>query len=117
KCGSAGKCRRKLRLKFCHARVPNRQTIHNLVNRLETMGLLIDNEMTYVRLEHTPRKSLKCLARETGVSTPSARMAPQLLKLRPCKTAAIRSARSSQQGSFVQLVSTVFSSKLRSIHS
>jgi hypothetical protein len=32
------------------------------------------------RLEHTPRKSLKRLAQETGVSKSSARMATQLLK-------------------------------------
>jgi hypothetical protein len=31
-------------------------------------------------LEHTPRKSLKCLAQETGVSKSSARMETQLLK-------------------------------------
>jgi hypothetical protein len=39
------------------------------------------------RLEHTPRKSLKCLAQETGVPKSSARMATQLLKHRPHKTA------------------------------
>jgi hypothetical protein len=32
------------------------------------------------RLEHTPRKSLKHLAQETGVSKSSARMTTQLLK-------------------------------------
>jgi hypothetical protein len=34
------------------------------------------------RLEHTPRKSLKRLAQETGVSKSSARTATQLLKLK-----------------------------------
>jgi hypothetical protein len=38
------------------------------------------------RLEHTPRKSPKRLALETGVSKSTARMATQLLKLRPYKT-------------------------------
>jgi hypothetical protein len=38
------------------------------------------------RLEHTPRKSLKRLAQETGMSKSSARRATQLLKLRPYKT-------------------------------
>jgi hypothetical protein len=33
------------------------------------------------RLEHTPRKSLKRLAQDTGVSNSSARTATQLLKL------------------------------------
>jgi hypothetical protein len=41
------------------------------------------------RLEHTPRKSLKHLAQETGVSKSSARMATHLLNLRPYKTTVI----------------------------
>jgi hypothetical protein len=41
------------------------------------------------RLEHAPSKSLKCLAQETGGSKSSARMATQLLKLRPYKTTVI----------------------------
>jgi response regulator of citrate/malate metabolism len=41
------------------------------------------------RLEHTPRKSLKCLAQETGVSRSTARKATQLLNLRPYKTTVI----------------------------
>jgi hypothetical protein len=36
-------------------------------------------------LEHTPEKSLKLQAQETGVSKSSARMPTQLLKLRPYK--------------------------------
>jgi hypothetical protein len=34
KLASAGKCRRKFRRKFRDERVPSRQTIHNLVNKL-----------------------------------------------------------------------------------
>jgi hypothetical protein len=45
--------------------------------------------MTRARLEHTPRKSLKRLGHKTGVSKYSARMAKQLLKLRPYKTTVI----------------------------
>jgi hypothetical protein len=44
---------------------------------------------TEARFQHTPRKSLKRLAQETGVSKSSARRATQLLKLRPHKTTAI----------------------------
>jgi hypothetical protein len=40
KYGSAGKCRRKFRRKFRDERFPSRQTIHNLVNKLRTTGLL-----------------------------------------------------------------------------
>jgi transposase len=94
KYGSAGKYRRKFQRKFRDERVPSRQTVHNLVNKLRTTGLLIDKkreskrrvlteEKLYdigARLGHTPRKSLKRLAQETGVSKSSARMATQLLK-------------------------------------
>jgi hypothetical protein len=38
------------------------------------------------KLQHTPRTWLKRLAQETVVSKPSARMATQLLKLKPYKT-------------------------------
>jgi hypothetical protein len=41
------------------------------------------------KLEHTPRKSLKCLSQETGESKSSARWVTQLLKLRPYKTTVI----------------------------
>jgi hypothetical protein len=44
KYGSAGKCRRKYRRKFHDDGVPSRQTIHNLVNKLRAMGLLIDKK-------------------------------------------------------------------------
>jgi transposase len=83
KYGSGGKCRRKFRRKFRDERVPSRQTIHNLVNTLRTTGFLIDKKTKHkhrvlteekldeigATLEHTPRKSLKRLAHETGVSS------------------------------------------------
>jgi hypothetical protein len=81
KYGSARKCRRKFRRKFCVERVPSIQIIHNFVNKLRTTGLLIDKKQKHKRgflteklddigsrLEHTPRKSLKLPARERGVS-------------------------------------------------
>jgi transposase len=85
--GSAGKCQRNFRRKFRGERVPSRQTILNLVNKLRTAGLLIGKKPKHkdhllteeklddigARLEHTPRKSLKRLAQETGVSKSSAR--------------------------------------------
>jgi transposase len=100
---SARKCQRKFRRKFRDERVPSRQTIHNLVNKLRSTGLWRDKEQKHkrrvrteeklddigARLEHTPRKSLKCLVLETGVSVSSARTATQLLKLRPYKTTVI----------------------------
>jgi transposase len=106
KYGSAGKCRKKFRRKFNVERAPSRQTIHNLVNKVRTTGLLIDKKTKHkrrvlteekldeigARLEHAPRKSLKHLAQETGVSKSSARTAIQLLKLKPYKTTAIHTS-------------------------
>jgi hypothetical protein len=87
------------------------------------MGLLIDKKQKHkfqvhtekvdeigARLEYTSRKSLEHLAQETGVSKSSARMATQLLKLRPYKTTIIHTTcilAIQQQGSFLQLVSAV----------
>jgi hypothetical protein len=51
------------------------------------------------RLEHTPRKSLKSLAKETGMSKSIARRATQLLKLRPCKTTVIHACLAATQSS------------------
>jgi hypothetical protein len=42
------------------------------------------------RLEHTPRKSLQCLAQEIEVSKSSARTATQLLKLGAYETTVIQ---------------------------
>jgi hypothetical protein len=104
--------RRKFRRKVRDERVPSRQTIHNLVNKLRLMWLLIDKKQkqkrralteklddTGARIERTPRKSLKRLAQETGVSKSSARTATQLLKLRPYKTTAIHALRPRNPGS------------------
>jgi hypothetical protein len=94
KYGFARKCQRKFRRQFRYERVPSRQTVRNLVNKLRTTRLLIDKKQKHkrrvlteeklddigARLEHTPRKSLKRLAQEVGVSKSSARTATQLLK-------------------------------------
>jgi transposase len=104
KYGSAGKCRRRIRRKFHAERVLSRQAIHSLVNKLKPTGLLIDKKQKHkrrvltdeklksmgARLEYTPRKSLKRLVQETGVS--SARWATQLLKLGPYKTTVIHAS-------------------------
>jgi hypothetical protein len=86
------------------------------MNRLRTMGLLIDKKQKHehqvlteeksddigARLEHTPRKSQKRLAQGTGVSKSSARTATQLLKLRPYKTTAIHALQPSDSASSVR---------------
>jgi hypothetical protein len=91
KYGSARKCRRKFRRKFRDQSVPSRQTIHN---KLRTTGPQIDMKQKHkrrvlteeklddigARLEHTPRKSLKHLVQETGVSKSAEKTATQLLK-------------------------------------
>jgi hypothetical protein len=74
--GSARKCRRKFRRKFCDERDLSRQIVHNLVNKLRSTGLLIDKKQKHklgvfaeekisgigAIIEHTSRKSLKRLA-------------------------------------------------------
>jgi hypothetical protein len=57
------------------------------------------------RLEHTPRKSLKRLAQETGVSKSRARTATQLLKLRPYKTTVLHALQSRPPASRVHFCS------------
>jgi hypothetical protein len=53
KCGPAGKCRRKFR----DEGVPNRKTIPNLVNKLKTMGFLIDKKQNHKRRVLAEEKS------------------------------------------------------------
>jgi hypothetical protein len=103
KYGSARKCRQKFCRKFHDERVPNRQTIHSLVNKLRKAGWVIDKKQIHkrrgltegkiddigARLEHTPRKSQKRLDQETRLSKSNARTATQLLKLRPYKITVI----------------------------
>jgi transposase len=52
KYGSAGKCRRKFR----DERVPSRQTIHNLVNKLRTTGLSTGKKTKHKRRVLTEEK-------------------------------------------------------------
>jgi transposase len=52
KYGSSGKCQRKFR----DERVPSRQTIHNLVNKLKTTGLLTDKKTKHKRRVLTEEK-------------------------------------------------------------
>jgi hypothetical protein len=44
---------------------------------------------TGAKLEHTPRKSLRCLTQEAGVLNSNSRTTTQLMKLRPYKTISI----------------------------
>jgi hypothetical protein len=109
----------KFRCKFRNERVPSRQKIHNLVKKLKPTGLLIDKKQKLkrqalteeelydiqARLEHTPRKSLKRLAQETGVSKFTARRETQLLKLRPFKTTVTNALQPRDPVSMVQFCS------------
>jgi hypothetical protein len=67
--------------------------------------MLTEEELDAIgtRLEYTPRKSLKRLAQETGVSKSSARSTTQLLKLRPYKTTGIHALRPHDSASRVHL--------------
>jgi hypothetical protein len=56
KYGFIRKCERKFRREFHDEKVPSRQTIHNLVNKLRTTGLLIDKKQKYKRQVRTEEK-------------------------------------------------------------
>jgi hypothetical protein len=49
KCKSVRKCQRKFRRKFSNIRAPHRNTIHNLVKKLRTNGILIDKRTSLRR--------------------------------------------------------------------
>jgi transposase len=96
KCKSARKCQRKFRRKFPGVRIPHRNTIQNLVNKVRSTGEVMDRKperprrvlteeklgAIAARLERSPHKSLKRLAEEMGVSKGTMRTATKLLKLR-----------------------------------
>jgi hypothetical protein len=121
KYGFARKCRRKFR----DERVPSRQKIYKLVNKLKSTRRIINKKQKKykrrvltedklddigARPEHIPRKSLNHLAQEIIMSKSSARRTTQLLKLIPYKTtiihARLAAARPSYQGLFLLLVTT-----------
>jgi hypothetical protein len=66
------------------------------------------------RLEHIPRKSLKCLAQESGVSKSNARRTTQLLKLRPYKTTVINTLQQRNPVSRVHFYSWFLQSVIKS---
>jgi hypothetical protein len=45
---------------------------------------------TWAKLEHTPQKSLRCLAQEAGISKLSTALATKLHQLRPYKATVVR---------------------------
>jgi hypothetical protein len=78
KYGYSRTCRRKFGRKFRDERFPSTQTFHHFVNKLRIMELLVNKKQN--RLEQPPRKSLKYVAQEIGVSKSTARRAARLLK-------------------------------------
>jgi hypothetical protein len=94
------------------------------VNKLRTTEFLIDKKTKHkhrvlteekldeigARLEHKPRKSLKCPAQGTKVSKSSARTATQLLKLRPYTTTVIRALQPRDPASRVRFRSSLLQS-------
>jgi hypothetical protein len=124
KCGSAGNRRRKFRRKFHDESVPSRQTIHNLMNKLKTTGLIIDKKQKNkrrviteeklndigARLEHTPRESQKRLAQESGVSKSNAGTGTQLLKLELYKATVIHTLLACDPASRVHFCSSFLQS-------
>jgi hypothetical protein len=99
KSDSAHVCQREFQQKFSGVDIPARSTIHCLVNKFKTMGLVLDKKIDRkchiltedrlanidARLEHSTRKSLTKLAQQADVLVSSARTAAELLKLCPYK--------------------------------
>jgi hypothetical protein len=80
---------------------PKHKRHHKLIKEVRSTGSLLyktpvrkrHNEETFderaARLEHTPQKSLRRLAQDTGISKSSAAVATNLLKLRPDKATVV----------------------------
>ncbi|PSN34968.1 hypothetical protein C0J52_24961 [Blattella germanica] len=93
---SCGKTRSKFRNKFPNRPVPTATAIKNLAKKFNETGSVINKKIKRTRhvlteeklddiaerLEHSPKKSLKRLAQETGISESSARNATRLLKMK-----------------------------------
>jgi hypothetical protein len=111
----ASKFQQKFRHEFHDERVPSRQTIHNLVDKFRSTGLLIDKKQKHACLVLTegklddmgfkPRKSVKHLAQENGMSKSSERRATQLLKLRPYETTVIHALQLRNRASRIRFCS------------
>jgi hypothetical protein len=95
KCGSATKCQRKFHCKFPGNTVSSTGGIHKLIKKFRSLGhfwtrnmlqnavrLLTKYRIKKASFKHTPQKSVRCPAQETGISKPSAATAMSLLKLR-----------------------------------
>jgi hypothetical protein len=103
KCSSAGKSQRKFRLPMLQ--VPHRNTIHNLVSKVRTTGMLTDRKTDPQcqvltekildeigsQLEHWLCKSLKHPAQEMGVSKGTARSATKSMNLQLYETTSVYS--------------------------
>jgi hypothetical protein len=104
KSGCVRTVRRRFARKFQDVTIPHRKTIHAIVNKVRQTGSLLDKKRTVskrrvlteekldeigARLEHSPQKSLRLIAQETGISKTSARTATILLKLKPNETAVV----------------------------
>jgi hypothetical protein len=97
KCGFARNCCRKFCCKFPGITVPSIAGTYKLINKVRSTRSLLDKkpaknrhvpteeeiDKIRARLEHTPQKSLRCLAQETSISKLSAAKATKLLKLWP----------------------------------
>jgi hypothetical protein len=102
KSNSAHVCFRKFQQKFPGVDITARSTIHYLVNKFKTTGLVLDKKIKIIRhvlTEETlddigtrlePRSLVK-LAQQTDVSVSSARTATKLLKLCPYKITQVHS--------------------------
>lgn len=101
---SCREVRRRFLTEFPDVPAPHRDTVRKLVNKFRDTGSILDKKRRVKRrvlteekldevgerLEHTPKKSLRRLAQETGISKTSAWKATKLLKLKPYKVIVVQ---------------------------
>ncbi|XP_069683645.1 uncharacterized protein [Periplaneta americana] len=94
---SCREVRQRFLTEFPEVRLPSREAVRKLVNKLRETGSILDKKRRVKRrvlteekvgevgerLEHSPQKSLLRIAQETAISMTSAWRATKLLKLKP----------------------------------
>ncbi|XP_069673339.1 uncharacterized protein [Periplaneta americana] len=112
---SVATVRRRFRERFADSAIPNPSSVRDIVKKVRETGSLNDKKTQPrrrvlteeklddigARLENSPRKSLKRLAQEVGVSKSSARVATKLLNLKSYKTMQVRELQLGDPGSRV----------------
>lgn len=123
---SARAVRRLFQEEYPGVQVPNRSTIHRLVNKFRETGSVLDRKHRRPRrvlteetldnvghaLERSPRKSVRRLSQQMGISYGSVQKATRLLKLQPYKITAVQELKTGDPAKRLQFCEWV----LKSVH-